>query len=76
MLRSTCYDSVYQVSGVLQQYMLRCVVGGRVMSATNKMYHDENKVGGPWMYGLRHLGFQFSPENTFTVKVGVFACML
>ena len=39
MLKSGCYDNVYQLSGVLQQCISRCVVGGRVMSANNKMYH-------------------------------------
>ena len=38
MLKSGCYDHVYQLSGVLQQYITRLVVGGRVMTANNKMY--------------------------------------
>ena len=44
MLRSGCYDNVYQVSGVLQQYISRCVVGGRVMTARNKQYHVKKKI--------------------------------
>ena len=44
MLKSGCYNNVYQLSGVLQQYISRCVVGGRVMSANNKMYHVEKKI--------------------------------
>ena len=44
MLKSGCYDNVYQISGVLQQYITRCVVGGRVMTANNKMYHVQKKI--------------------------------
>ena len=29
MLKTGCYDNVYQVSGVAQQYITKCVVGGR-----------------------------------------------
>ena len=43
MLKSDCYDNVYQLSGVLQQCISRCVVGGRVMSANNKMYHAKKR---------------------------------
>ena len=39
MLKRVCYDNVYQLSCVLQQYISRCVVGGRVLTANNKMYH-------------------------------------
>ena len=44
MLKSGCYDNVYQVSGVLQQCISRCVVGGRVMTARNKQYHVKKKI--------------------------------
>ena len=44
MLKSGCYNNVYQISGVLQQYISRCVVGGRVMTANNKMYHVKKKI--------------------------------
>ena len=44
MLKSGCYDDVYQISGVLQQYISKCVVGGRVMTANNKMYHVKKKI--------------------------------
>ena len=30
MLNSDCYENVFQISGVLQQFISRCVVGGRV----------------------------------------------
>ena len=39
MLKSGCYDNVFQTSGVLQQFISRCVVGGRVVINSNKMYH-------------------------------------
>ena len=39
MLKSGCYDNVYQISGVIQQFISRCVVGGRVMANRNKQYH-------------------------------------
>ena len=43
MLKSGCYENVFQISGVLQQCMSRCVVGGRVMCNSNKMYRVKNK---------------------------------
>ena len=39
MLKSGCYDTLYQISGVLQQFISRCVVGGRAMTNSNKQYH-------------------------------------
>ena len=39
MLKYERYDNVYQISGVLQQFISRCVVGGRVMTNSNKQYH-------------------------------------
>ena len=44
MLKSGCYDNVYQVSGVIQQFISRCVVGGRVMTNSNKQYHVKRKI--------------------------------
>ena len=44
MLKSGCYEHVFQTSGVLQQFSSRCVVGGRVMCNSNKMYHVQNKI--------------------------------
>ena len=32
MLFTGCYGNVYQISGVLQQFISRCVVGGRTMT--------------------------------------------
>ena len=44
MLKSGCYGSVYQTSGVIQQYITRCVVVGRVMTNSNKQYHVKRKI--------------------------------
>ena len=44
MLKSGCYNNVFQISGVLQQYITRAVVGGRCMTANNKMYHVKKKI--------------------------------
>ena len=44
MLKSGCYDNVYQISGVIQQFISRCVVGGRVLTNSNKQYHVKKKI--------------------------------
>ena len=44
MLKSGCYDGVYQFSSVIQQFITKCVVGGRVMTANNKQYHVKKKI--------------------------------
>ena len=44
MLKYGCYGNVYQISGVLQQFISRCVVGGRVMTNPNKQYHAKRKI--------------------------------
>ena len=44
MLKSGCYENVFRISGVLQQFISRCVVGGRVMCNPNEMYHVKNKI--------------------------------
>ena len=44
MLKSGCYENVFQISGVLQQLFSRCVVGGRVMCNSNKMYHVQKET--------------------------------
>ena len=43
MLKSGCYDNVYQISGVIQQFISKCVVAGRVMTANNNQYHAQRK---------------------------------
>ena len=44
MLKSGCYDNVYQVSGAIQQFIYKCVVGGRVMTNSNKQYQVKKKL--------------------------------
>ena len=44
MLKSGCYDNVYQTSGAIQQFMSKCVVGGRAMTNSNKQYHVKKKI--------------------------------
>ena len=44
MFKSGCHDNVYQVPGVIQQFISKCVVGGRVMTANNKQYHVKKKI--------------------------------
>ena len=44
MLKSGCYDNVYQISGVLQQLITKCVVGCRVMCNSNSQYHVQKKI--------------------------------
>ena len=46
MLKPGCYGNVYQISCVLQQFISRCVVGGRVMANSNKRYHVKKKIAG------------------------------
>ena len=46
MLKYVCYDNVYQISGVLQQFISRCVVGGSAMTNSNKQYHVKMKIAG------------------------------
>ena len=44
MLKSGCYGSAYQLSGAIQQFITRCVVGGRVMTNSNKQYHVKRET--------------------------------
>ena len=44
MLKSGCCGNVYQFSGVIQQFITNCVVGGRVMVNSNKQYHVKKKI--------------------------------
>ena len=39
MLKSGCHGNVYQISGATQQFISRCVVGGRVMTNSKKQDH-------------------------------------
>ena len=44
MLKPGCYDNVYQVPGVIQQFVTKCVVCGRVMTHSKKQYHVKKKI--------------------------------
>ena len=39
VLKRGCYNNVFQISGVLQHYLTRAVVGGSCVTANNKLYH-------------------------------------
>jgi len=43
-LKTGCYDNVAMLSGVCQHYISRCIVGGRCMTNSNKMYHVKRKL--------------------------------
>jgi hypothetical protein len=36
LIKQGCYDGIYQLSGVPQQFIMKCVVGGRTMCSENK----------------------------------------
>ena len=38
------YDCRFIVSGVIQQFITKCVVGGRVMTNSNKQYHVKKTI--------------------------------
>ena len=44
LLKSGCYGNVYQTSGVIQQFITKCVVGGRVMTNSDEQYHVKPKL--------------------------------
>ena len=43
-LKEGCYNDVAMVSGVIQNYISRCIIGGRCMTKNNKMYHVKRKL--------------------------------
>ena len=43
-LKQGCYDGVASFSGVIQHYISNCIVGGRCMTNSNKMYHVKRKI--------------------------------
>ena len=43
-LKEGCYDGVLMFSGVVQHYISNCIVGGRCMTNSNKMYHVKRKI--------------------------------
>ena len=44
MFKSGCYRNVYQISGVLQQLIAKCVVGGMAMCNSKKQYHVKHTI--------------------------------
>ena len=44
MLKSGCYDNVYRISGVIQQFITKRVVGGRVMTNSDKQHHVKKTI--------------------------------
>ena len=44
MLKPGSYDNVYQVSGAIQQFITKCVAGGRAMTNSNKQYHVKGRI--------------------------------
>ena len=44
MLKSGCYQNVYQLPGVVQQCITKCVVGGRVMTNSNLQHHVKKMI--------------------------------
>ena len=44
MLKPGCYDNVKQISGVLQQFISSCAVGGRVMTNPERQYNVKKKT--------------------------------
>jgi hypothetical protein len=47
MINNGCYDGIYKLGGIPQQFIQNCVVGGRTMSCNNEMLDINNgkKVG-------------------------------
>jgi hypothetical protein len=43
-LLSGRYEDVYMFSGVIQHYISNCIVLGRCMTHSNKMYHVKGKI--------------------------------
>ena len=45
MLKNYCYSGLYHLGGIPQQFIQKCVVGGRTMSNSNQQYNREGKIG-------------------------------
>ena len=43
-LLTGCYEDVYLFSCVVQHYISNCIVGGRCMTNSNKLYHVNGKI--------------------------------
>ena len=48
MLKPNSYDNVYQISGVIQQLITKCVVGGRVMTNPDKQHRVKKRICRLW----------------------------
>ena len=44
LLKPGCYDNVYSIPGAIQQFIIKCVAGGRVMTNSNKQHHVKKKI--------------------------------
>ena len=42
--KQKCLDGVYKLSGVVQQFIAKCIVGGRCMTRNNNMYCVKKKL--------------------------------
>jgi hypothetical protein len=42
--RGGCYENVYEITGSLQAFVQKSVMGGRVMTAHNKKHHEEDLI--------------------------------
>lgn len=78
MIMNDCYDGIYQLGGIPQQFIQKCVVGGRTMSNSNKQYNQQGKIGDfdgvslypsamkrmtGWLKGLPKIIYNCSYEN-------------
>ena len=44
LLKEGVYNGVYKISGFVQQFIHKCIVGGRTMTNSNKMFHTKMKL--------------------------------
>lgn len=44
LIKKGCYDEVYELSGVVREFMQKFKVGGRTMSKNNQKYHIQTKL--------------------------------
>lgn len=45
MILNDCYEGIYQLGGIPQQFIQKCVVGGRTMSNSNQQFNQQGKIG-------------------------------
>ena len=61
-LKEGCYEGVLKIGGLPQCYMSNCVVGGRVMCNSNKIYHIKGELAdfdctSQYPSSMKRLGF-------------------